>query len=283
MKIFSGFYFTLLIAALASLISCGGNQNRPDESRLCIPVDLEIDSVRGHYAKVGWNPGCPGERLFIGFNLYLSPYPLAEIHPGRKLPDEVKPFNLEVYPGDTEGNSRRETFEFEEIESATRYFVHVRIVYSDKTLSLPSNEIELICYPQGEMELAVSYSGGNDGYSFINDSLCRTDDLENDIYYYNKDGKDYLCSASKLGAVNRNNRLYHAQRDGEEADLQNLKKYGEPFEKTEVNRGDYLVLMTEENHFVGLQVKRFSGSEGERKIIIEYFYKPPVAGVDLSS
>ena len=284
MRIFSRLYFAILITVLASLISCrGGSQNGLDESRLCIPVDLEIDSVRGQYAKVAWNPGCPGERLFIGFNLYLSRIPLAKSYPGRNLPKEIKPYNHEIYPGDTEGNSRRETFEFEEIESATRYFAHARIVYSDESLSLPSNEIELICYPQGELELAVSYSGGNDGYSFVNDRLCRTDDLENDIYYYTKGGKDYLCSASKLGAINRNNRLYHTQKDGGEADLQNLKKSGDALEKIEVNPGDDLVLITEENHFVGLRVKRFSGSGDDRKIIIEYFYKPPVAGADLSS
>ncbi|MFH1701622.1 MAG: hypothetical protein ABIE07_13670 [Candidatus Zixiibacteriota bacterium] len=190
------FQLVFFIVTISSLLMACGPKTGSDlgEGKLCNPHSLEIDSVGSHYLRIAWNTGCPGFRIMRGFNIYLSPAPLAGQYSGYDLPQSIKPYNNEAYPGDPEGNEKHETFEFRELPLAEKYYIHVRVINSDGTLSLPSNEIEIVQMPQGVISLGISYSGNNDGFSFENDAYCGTDDVENDLYFYSKDGTDYLCS-----------------------------------------------------------------------------------------
>ncbi len=260
------------------VISCGpSGRVGLDESRLCIPRDLQIDSVGNRYAKIAWDPGCPGTRIMRGFDIYLSPVPLVDKYSGREFSNSIKPHNHELYPGDAEGNPDRETYEIENISNATRYFVHVRAVYNDGSFSKPSNEIDLICYPQGILELAVSYSGDQAGFSFAEDRYCRTNNLENDIYFYHKDGKDFLCSPSRLGAVNRMTKIYPAGKGVTPPYPEKLQRVGEASEKIEILPGRNIVIETEDGYYAGLYIRQLERSGDDRRAIIQYFYRPPVA------
>jgi hypothetical protein len=251
-----------------------------DESRLCKPQDLTIDSIANNYTRIAWNPGCPGIRVMRGFNIYLSPVPQVSKYTGRELPKNIRAFNSEIYPGDSEGKLNRETYEIENIDNATRYYVHVRAVYNDGSLSVPSNEIELLIYQQGTIELDVSYSGNQAGYSFVKDRPCKTDALENDIYYYHKDGIDYICSPSRIGPVNRNNKIYAAGSGNQQPDPDNLNVEGNSVDRIAVIPGQNLLIDTEEDYKVGLFIVGFEGAESDRRVVFEYFYKPPVRQLD---
>jgi hypothetical protein len=274
-------FYILITATIVSmmLVSC---QPKPgltlDEGKLCRPHNLVIDSTGNGYAKIAWDPGCPGTRIMRGFNIYVSPEPLAQQYPGGTLPGSIKPFNKEIYPGDTEGKKNRESYELEEIANATIHYVHVRVVNSDKSLSPPTNEIKLVCYAQGEFTLSVSYSDEQAGFSFAKNAHCRTDDLENDLYFYHKDGHDYLCSPSRLSPVNRVSKIYSAGTGNSLGDVSTISPRGNHAEKVELIPNGIYVVITEEGHPVKLRVERIEGQGDSRKVIFEYIYKPPAIG-----
>lgn len=267
------------VIALA-IVSCGPPKTvtvappveQTVQPRPCLPHDLTLDSTATRYALLAWNPGCPQERAMRGFNIYVSAAPLVPRYPDTVLPESVQPFNHEIFPGDTLGNPDRETFALENIPNATRQYVHVRVVNSTGGLSLPSNEIEVVCYQQGTIELAASFSGAHDGYSFRKDLFCRTDDLENDIYFYSKDGNDYLCSPSRLGPVNRTSKLYPAGEGKSPAQLG--RPSGQPAERVRINSGRNIILETADGDIVGIRVKRIDDSEKNAKVVFDYLLRP---------
>jgi len=267
------------------LISCGPpTQMDTGESKRCLPRSLSLEKTANNYALIAWDPGCSGTRIMRGFNIYLSSTPLVKKYPGAELPSSIEPFNVEIYPGDTVGDPDRETYECEDIENAVIYYAHVRAVYNDNSLSAPTNEIEIISYPQGEFSLAVSYSGSNDGFSFFQNSHCRTNDIENDLYFYHKDGVDYLCSPARLGPVNRSTKIYPGRKDSSLDDLLSAVDKKQPVEKAELRLNDVFLIITEDGYPARLQVTDINGNGEDRVVKFEYIYRPPVkSGGKLSS
>jgi hypothetical protein len=270
------FCFYLCILLSIAVVSCGPKTRVDiDESKRCVPRNLMLVATDNNYARIAWDPGCPGIRIMSGFNIYLSPTPLTGRYSGHDLPGSVIPHNREIYPGDTLGDPKRETYECKDIENATVYYAHVRAVYSDNTLSVPSNEIEIIAYPQGEISLAVSYSGENDGFSFIENDYCRTDDIENDIYFYHKDGIDYLCSPSRLGPVNRMTKIFEAGKAPVFDKSSDIIPSGDYSERIPLVINGIYIIETEEGYPARLRVKAIDGSGNTRMIKFEYLFKPP--------
>lgn len=269
---------TAFICTLSAivLISCGPPAKVGDQAKLCQPTDLKVVTVGNGRAIIAYNPGCPETRILRGFNIYVSPVPLVGKYGGRALPSSVKPHNPEIYPGDPEGTFDRETYEIKNVANATRYYVHLRTVYSDKSLSLPTNEIELVCWPQGEIDLAVSYSGKQDGFSFTLDNYCGTDDIENDMYFFHKDGFDYFCSPARLSAVNRKSKLFNVAAGTLHGDLGRLQRIGYEYKKIKIFQGERYLLETEDGHVAGLYIKRFEGEGSNRRVIFDYLFKPPI-------
>ncbi|MEE9441525.1 MAG: hypothetical protein V3V99_02515 [candidate division Zixibacteria bacterium] len=274
-KIFQPVFFIIFIPIL--LIACGPKTGLDlSDGKLCNPHSLEIDSTGSHYTRIAWNPGCPGVRIMRGFNIYLSPTPIVSEYSGHELPESIKPYNNETYPGDPEGNEKHETFEFKDLPLAERYYAHVRVINSDGSLSLPSNEIEIVQMPQGIMTLGVSYSGNNEGFSFENDAYCGTDDVENDLYFYSKNGSDYLCSPARISAVNRANKIYFLGQGESLGDVSNISSRGESVQKIAMIPGEIFVIETEDGYFAKLRLIRMTGSGDYRTAVFEYFYQAPI-------
>ncbi len=265
-----------LLSLAFFLTACGPSRKAAvDETQLCIPQGLTVDSTGNAYLRIQWNMACPGSRVMRGFNIYLSDSPVTDEFPGRQRPD-IKPYNNDLYPGDTLGRPTIESFVFENIPTAQVHYIHVRTVYNDGSVSIPTNELEVIVYPQGTLELGVSYSGDHDGYSFAENSYVNTDALSNDIYYYNRDGADYLCSASRISAINRNTKLYSAGNGTDIGSVENIVPVGNPDERLDIHTGDIIVAITEEGYPAKLRVAGFDGSGEDRIVKLEFFYKPPV-------
>jgi hypothetical protein len=238
----------------------------------CVPRNLTLDSTGGGYALIAWDPGCPQERILRGFNIYVSSTPLNPRYPDTVLPASIQPFNRGVYPGDTLGDPNRETFALENIPNAVRQYVHVRVVYTDGRLSIPSNEIEVICYQQGVVELAASFSGSRDGFIFRKETYCRTDDLDNDLYFYSKNGEDFFCSPSRLGQVNRVMRLYPAGKGIMPANLG--RPSGPSSDRIKIRPDENIIAETADGDIVGIRVKQIDNSGKTPKISFEYLLRP---------
>ncbi|MCK5128055.1 MAG: hypothetical protein KAR42_17495 [candidate division Zixibacteria bacterium] len=270
--------FAISILAMITMLVLGcGPKTSPDESKKCNPHSLTIEATGSHYVKIAWDPGCPTEtRIMRGFNIYYSPTPLAKMYPGHQMPDNIKPYNIELYPGDPEGDIKWESFEFEAIPSAQLFYVHVRVQNSDNTLSLPSNEIEMICYPQGTIEIMESYSGDKSGFSFVTDTYCATDAVENDFYFFSKDGKKYLCSPLRVSEINRVSKIYSLGEADNLGDIETISVSGKALDKVEMNVGHVYAVETQDGHFAKLRLLKMENVNGKIKAIFEYFYMAPV-------
>jgi hypothetical protein len=241
----------------------------------CVPRNLTLDSTASGYALIAWDPGCPQERIMRGFNIYVSSSPLTTRFPDTVLPPTIQPFNHDVYPGDILGNPQRETYALENIPNAVRRYVHVRVVYTDGGLSVPSNEIEVTCYQQGRVDLAASFSGSKDGFNFRKNAYCRTDDLDNDVYFYSKNGDNFLCSASRLGPVNRADKLYPAG-EGQPA-VALGRPSGQPTDRVSVRPGRNLILETVDGDTIVIRILDVNTAGSTPTLTFEYVLRPAIS------
>ena len=273
----------ILLASFA-LLSCGPKPKKEITTEgKCLPYGLTVDSTASSYALIAWHPGCPGARILRGFNIYVSPVPLADKYPAGNLPSDIRPYNREVYPGDTLGNPTRESYAIEDLENATQFFVHVRDVYIDGTLSPPSNEIPLVVYSQGEFTLVPSFGGDHDGFDFADGDYCRTDALNNDVYFYHKDGEDFLCSPARLGPVNRDTRIYAAGTGAPPGNWSQMKPDNDFTDRVKLQEGGVYILITADGYPVRLRVVSMTGEGESRRITFDYICRPPVRSEATSS
>jgi hypothetical protein len=270
-------YIILIPLTILALAGCGPKVKQtpvetkpPVEVARCRPHSLTVDSLGNHYARIAWNPGCSGTRIMQGYNIYLSRKSMSGTD------GNISPYNQIIYPGDTEGRVDRESFEFKELTSATRYFARVRAVYDDNTLSPATNEVEIICYPHGEIALSESYSGKQDGFSFEKSDYCKTDAMENDLYYYSKDGHDFLCSPTRISRVNRKTEFFAIDKQGTMAELAQIEINGKGLDKVEILPGTALFLKTADGNKAVLKVVKCVDTGTVRKATIQYYYLPQV-------
>lgn len=225
------------------------------------PVDLTVDVGSGTLT-AAWKKS--GEGLTSGYNIYISPRPLAGVYP-----DSVRPFNTAPYPGDTNPEDSMETFEAVGLTDGVKYFVSVRVLYPDRTLSAPSNEVEAICGYRGETELNVRFSETNDGFSFAAGKSVRADDPANDIYLFTKDKQDYLASPSRLGGFLRETRFVQLSVMGRFIQLrESIQKLSATpaDDKVAVKAGHWVLVQTADSTHALIQVLGVSGSGQSRKL-----------------
>ncbi len=153
----------LLCVTILFWINCAPKRVVEEAPSGCVPHDVRVDVNDGSMI-VSFKETC--EVLKSGYNIYISRQPLADDYPGQTLPASVVPHNHPVFPGDTNPDDGIEQYEAKGLENGVPYFVSVRTVFPDRTLSKPSQELVTVCGPRGEMELAIRYTSDNDGFSF---------------------------------------------------------------------------------------------------------------------
>ncbi len=262
----------LVITAPLLLFSCGPQKVFDETSKNCYPENLQVD-VNSGTMDVYWQMNC--ERLISGYNIYISENPIAADHPGTNLPRNIKPFNLEPFAGDTNPDDAYEHFIADQLENGKKYYVSVRVVNPDLSLSRPSNEIVAICGPSGEIELSIRYKSDKDGFSFDRNEYVRADALDNDFYFYSNKGEDYLNSPSKLDGFLRQNLLIKLKMSGTFADVRTKTEKLSRLPKDErvrVKKGDWLRLRTSDGANALIKVLDIYGEGKERKIKLFFVY-----------
>jgi len=260
----------LLIAAVAA--GCGPKR-MPEESAGCgAPQGLAVQPGNGSMTVTWERHGC---RIIAGHNVYISREPLVQSYPGTVMPESVRPFNVEPYPGDTNPDDGIEHFMAEGLENGVKYYVSVRIVFPDRSLSRPSREVATVCGPRGEIELSVRFSSESDGYSFEKDAYVRADSPDNDVYYFVKDGIDYLASPNRLGGFLRTNNLVVLPFQGELADISPKIAALGPIlsgDRVIIRQGDWVLVRTPENRNALVHVLGFRGENKERRARLFFAY-----------
>lgn len=260
----------VLVVLMVAFSGCGPKGSGSEAGSECNPTDLRLD-VNNHSMTVIWETSC--DHTISGYNIYLSDRPLS----ARDSRAEVQPFNRVVFPGDTEPGDGVEHFKAELLDNGIDYFVSVCTVFPDGSLSRSSNEVHTICGPRGEFDLPIRYKRENDGFSFDSSRSVSADASSNDIYFYSKNGVDYLCSPVRLNGFLRDNKLGKMQPKGsfDEAFLTALRVIGPPDStRVEVELGDWIWIRTIDDATTLLSVAGFTGHGPNRRISLKYAHFP---------
>jgi hypothetical protein len=264
------FYMLLLVF----LVRCAP-ERRPEEMPTgCYPYNVSVE-VNDRQMTITWRYNC--SRLMSGYFIYISEESLADQYPGTQLPESVKPFNHTPFPGDTDPEDETEHFVAEGLENGVKYYVSVRVVNPDRTLSRPSNEVVVVCGPRGEIELSMRYKSDRDGFSFEKNAYVRADDIDNDLYFFFKDGTNYLVSPIRLDGFLKANKLKMLPFKGEFDQVKTkLAALGSRPDKDRVavRRGDWVYILSPNGKSALVKVLSISGEGERRRLKLFYAFSP---------
>ena len=264
--------FIGLTLAIAFIFGCAARKVADETPSGCVPAEVKVE-VADRAMTVIFTPACG--QLISGYYIYISEEPLAAYAPDSVLPAKVKPFNLAPFSGDTDPDDDVERFEADGLENGKKYFVSVRTIFPNRSLSRSSTEIPVVCGPRGEMQLSRRYKSDRDGFSFEQNLYVSADDLANDLYFYSKEGRDYLASPVRLDGFLRDNRLMRLSVKGEYEQVKaRVMATGDipEQERIEVKKGDWILLYTADKKFALLKVLDLGGAGEKRNIRLFYAY-----------
>ena len=266
-----------LLIAFALVISIAAGCGPPKKvvkisPTVCAPANLTVKpNSRQLFLK--WDTECPDSILLSGYYIYLSDKPLYEKYGMGKPSKKVKPFNEAVYPGDTDEESRFETINIENLDNGVEYFVSVRTVYADQSVSVSSNEVGVICRPEGTFDLAYRYSDINDGFSFADGVATRADGDNNDLYFYNQDEFDFIASPQRLNGFIRKSEFYSLGKSKDIYQYPELELDIPPVEKMPVKEGESYLIKTASGNYAKVRVEKISGEGKNRILTLSYIYQ----------
>ncbi|HDL02780.1 MAG TPA: hypothetical protein ENH25_01460 [candidate division Zixibacteria bacterium] len=269
-------HINLLIAAVLIIfiaIGCGPPKKALKISpTACAPSNLTV-RPNSRQLFIKWDTECPDSILLSGYYIYLSEKPLYEKYGMGKPPRKVKPFNEAVYPGDTDEEDRFETITIENLDNGTEYFVSVRTVYADQSVSVSSNEVGVICRPEGIFDLAYRYSDLNDGFSFAEGTSTRADGEKNDLYFYHQGGFDFIASPQRLNGFIRKSKFYSLGKSENIYQYPDLELDIPPVEKMPVKEGESYLIKTADGNYAKIRVEKISGEGKQRVLTLSYIYQ----------
>jgi len=131
--------------------------------------------------------------------------------------------------------------------------------------------------PEGQFDLSIRYKSEQDGFSFAQNGYVRADGEPNDLYFYAKDGQDYLASPERLGFL-RTTRFRTLPYKGELADVTSrLTAEALPSDdRVRVKKGDWVEVMTEDKTFALIKVVDIVGDGDNRRLNLQYAFSPAV-------
>ena len=266
------FIFYMLLLVL--LVRCAPEKRLKEMPTGCYPYNAGVE-VNDRQMIITWRNNC--RRLMSGYFIYINEEPLADQYSDTQLPASVKPFNHTPFPGDTNPEDETEHFVAEGLENGVKYYVSVRVVNPDRTLSKPSNEVVAVCGPRGEIELSIRYKSDRDGFSFEKNAYVRTDDIDNDLYFYSKDGTDYLASPSRLNGFLKTNKLkvlpFNGEFDQVRARFSALESQPDQ-DRVVVKRGDWVHILSSDGKSALVKVLSISGEDEHRRLKLFYAFSP---------
>jgi hypothetical protein len=214
-----------------------------------------------------------GTGSISGYNIFITRGP--QVNVANDAGAKAAPHNTTVYPGDTNPDDSVIEYTADGLENGVKYHVTVRVVYPDQTMSKTSNEAIVVCGPRGEFTLAARYKSHADGFALASGKQVRADAADNDLYFFTKDGVDYLASPSRLNGYLRKSRFISVDHEGildqarrkiSAGQLRSQK--GE--ERIVVKPGDWVLLLTDEGLSALIHVIALSGVNDARMMRLSY-------------
>lgn len=212
-----------------------------------------------------------GEGLFSGYNIYIS----ENATPA----DTDAPFNLEPYPGDTDPDDGRETFQAENLENGRRYYVTVRPILPDRSLGSRSNQATTMCGPRGEVTIEARYSGEHDGLALETGAYVRANSRQSDLYFYTNEGKNFLASPDRLDGFNKKTKFSKLKLKGSLAEIRTevgKLKIDPVDERVEVAAGDWILVRTADARNGLLRILDVEGKGKTSRVRLDFVFCPAV-------
>jgi hypothetical protein len=270
----------IISLALLIIIQCAppSKMEKPSEegkitiSTPCSPSGL---TVKPDDQKIflRWETNCAEAVLLSGYNIYILNKPLEPKYFTAPPPSSIKPHNPVPYPGDTDPESKFETMTVENLENGKEYYITVRSVYPDGGTSGSSNEVNIICRPEGTFDLAFRYAELNDGFSFALKKAVRADASANDIYFFQKDGFDFIASPDRLNGFLRKSQIFSL---GKTENIYQYPKFNldtPSADKLPVLAGESYLIKTADGNFAKIRIDSMSGEGKDRILKISYIYQ----------
>jgi hypothetical protein len=240
--------------------------------RECTPAKVAVQPGN-HKLVIRWDPNCSDSVILSGYNIYLLNKPLDKKDYGPNPSSRIKPHNSVPYPGDTGTDSRLESMEINNLDNGREYFISVRAVYPDESVSAISDEISAICRPEGEFTLEFRYAGLNDGFSFARGLSVRADASANDIYFFQKDGFDFIASPHRLNGFLRKSELYSLGKTESIYQYPKFELTNPSAEKLPVLRGESYLIKTADGNYAKIWLQGATGEGKERTLKFIYIYQ----------
>lgn len=200
---------TIVISAL--LLGCAGSapSGKGESSLLPGPTNLEV-VPKDRSLLLRWKVDRSQQTVFSGYNIYILERSTRINETPNPDLKAITPYNQVPYPGDTDGDPSKETFEAEGLQNGTRYYCMVRAVGTQGQLGAPSAEIMAVCRTGGAITMEPMFKGDRDGFDFSAPGYVDADDAECDLAMYLKDGDVRIISASRIDPLLRDTRLWNA-------------------------------------------------------------------------
>jgi hypothetical protein len=173
-----------------------------ETGKIPAPYDLRIE-FSSRRATVHWSINRGKADPIYGYNIYLSETPLKDQF-RRWHKDHPDPYNHTPYPGDTDGDRSRESFEITHLENGKIYYVSVRTVGENGLESASTDEVEFQPLSNGTFVISSNHSASNGGFEFDSGLSTPARDRRCDIYLYAKGEEVGISSPGRLGAGLRN-------------------------------------------------------------------------------
>lgn len=269
---------TLLSLAATLFSACA-----PEQTAVIPAPETEppVAVYRSHLADLNLIPGdrkvtvqwkMVGGEVISGFDIFIIDQDEAQ---NPDAMSQARPFNPTAYPGDTNPDDGVVEFSAENLVNGVKYAVWVRIVRADGTFSEPTEIKSTVCGPRSEISLGLRYRAENDGYSLVKNAASKADASDNDLYFYRKDGVNYLASPSLLNGYLRATKFKFVPYKGIDAmrDVTDGRESAPADDKVSVKAGDWVWLVTAEGFNAVLHIL-----EIKREEMSLYFTLCPLAG-----
>lgn len=268
------FLFTLILPLVMLLQGCSpGGAGKPlvrpiEGGQRPIPTQIEVEPG-SRQLLISWT--LPFDDRISGYNVYLGVS--SEVDGKREVRWEDVPHNDSIYPGDTDPDDPRIEYLATGLENGEKYLIRVAAVSVDGTELISEELPSGIPRPSGEFTIAIRGRGEPDGYCFNCEKTVGSKDLLNDLYFFSKDGIDYLNAPSRQEGLLKENTLIPLPFKGS---FKQIRSRQREFtgrvggDKVTVKPGDWVLFQSPEKEYTLVEVRSLQGTGDQRTVTCRY-------------